>query len=62
GRIKLSYCNTENQIADVLTKPLKIDKFKDTRKMLNVFSMPLKIVKFKDTRKMLNVFSIESLN
>ncbi|CAJ2677657.1 unnamed protein product [Trifolium pratense] len=39
GRIKLSYCSTEKQIADVLTKPLKIDKFKDMRKMLNVFSM-----------------------
>ncbi|CAJ2660445.1 unnamed protein product [Trifolium pratense] len=39
GRIKLSYCKTEKQIADVLTKPLKIDKFKDMRKMLNVFSM-----------------------
>jgi hypothetical protein len=38
GRIKISYCKTEMQVADVLTKPLKIEKFKDMRKMLNVFS------------------------
>jgi peroxiredoxin family protein len=38
GRIKISYCKTEMQVADVLRKPLKIEKFKDMRKMLNVFS------------------------
>lgn len=33
GRITLSYCKTDDQAADVLTKPLKIEKFKDMRKM-----------------------------
>ncbi|MCH79928.1 reverse transcriptase [Trifolium medium] len=39
GKIKLSYCNTEFQMADVLTKQLKIDRFKDLRKMMNVQSL-----------------------
>jgi hypothetical protein len=39
GEIKLSYCNTNDQMADVLTKPLKIERFRDLRKMLNVQSL-----------------------
>ncbi|KAK2403406.1 putative mitochondrial protein [Trifolium repens] len=39
GRIKLVYCKTEEQIADVLTKPLKIDRFKAMRKLLNMYSL-----------------------
>jgi hypothetical protein len=39
GKIKMSYCNTNDQMADVLTKPLKIDRFKDLRRMLNVQSL-----------------------
>jgi hypothetical protein len=39
GKIKLSYCNTNIQMADVLTKPLKIDRFKDLRRMMNVQSL-----------------------
>jgi glutathionylspermidine synthase len=39
GKIKLSYCNTNSQMADVLTKPLKIDRFKDLRRMMNVQSL-----------------------
>ncbi|GAU48847.1 hypothetical protein TSUD_188320 [Trifolium subterraneum] len=35
---KLSYCKTEEHMVDVLKKPLKIEKFKDMRKMLNVFN------------------------
>ncbi|CAJ2667154.1 unnamed protein product [Trifolium pratense] len=34
GKIKMTYCNTEKQMADVLTKPLKIDRFKDLRRMM----------------------------
>ena len=39
GKIKLSYCNTNDQMADVLTKPLKIERFRDLRKMLNIQSL-----------------------
>jgi hypothetical protein len=39
GKIKLSYCNTNDQMADVLTKPLKIERFRDLRKILNVQSL-----------------------
>jgi hypothetical protein len=39
GRIKLVYCKTEDQIADVLTKPLKIERFKVMRKLLNMHSL-----------------------
>jgi hypothetical protein len=39
GKVKLSYCNTNDQMADVLTKPLKIERFRDLRKMLNVQSL-----------------------
>jgi hypothetical protein len=39
GKIKLVYCKTEAQVADVFTKPLKIQRFKDLRKMLNVQSL-----------------------
>ncbi|CAJ2665360.1 unnamed protein product [Trifolium pratense] len=39
GKIKMTYCNTEKQMADVLTKPLKIDRFKDLRRMMNVQSL-----------------------
>jgi hypothetical protein len=39
GKVKLVYCSTDVQIADALTKPLKIERFKDLRKMLNVQSL-----------------------
>jgi hypothetical protein len=39
GKIKLVYCKTEAQGADIFTKPLKIERFKDLRKMLNVQSL-----------------------
>jgi hypothetical protein len=32
GKIKPVYCNTEAQVADVLTRPLKIERFKDLKK------------------------------
>ncbi|KAK2451944.1 hypothetical protein QL285_010951 [Trifolium repens] len=39
GKIKLVYCKTEAQVADAFTKPLKIERFKDLKKMLNVQSL-----------------------
>lgn len=34
--IKLSYCNTEEQIADIMTKPLKLEQFEKLHDMLEV--------------------------
>ncbi|MCI32646.1 cationic amino acid transporter 1-like [Trifolium medium] len=39
GRLKLTHCKIEIQIADMLTKPLKIERFKDLRGMLKVTSL-----------------------
>lgn len=35
-KIKLQHCGTDLQIADVFTKPLKADRFKTLKKMMNV--------------------------
>lgn len=34
--VKLSYCKSEDQIADIMTKPLKLDRFEKLRGMLGV--------------------------
>ena len=34
--IELSHCNTQNQIADIMTKPLKLEQFLKLRNMLGV--------------------------
>lgn len=34
--VRLSYCSTENQIADIFTKPLKLVQFEKLRGMLGV--------------------------
>ncbi|GAU43236.1 hypothetical protein TSUD_241260 [Trifolium subterraneum] len=39
GNLKLTHCRTELQVADILTKPLKIERFKDLRGMLKVTSL-----------------------
>lgn len=39
GKIKLVYCKTDLQLADVLTKALKIEKFKEMRKLIGVTSL-----------------------
>lgn len=39
GIIELSYCNTQNQIADVMTKPLKLEHFEKLRGMLGVIDV-----------------------
>ena len=36
GKIEVKHCKTELQIADVMTKALKIDRFKMFRDMMNV--------------------------
>jgi len=38
--IKLEYCRSEDQIADILTKPLKIDVFIKLRDMLDMKVVP----------------------
>lgn len=36
GVVKLCYCPTEDQIADIFTKPLKLEQFLKLRRMLGV--------------------------
>jgi hypothetical protein len=36
GVIKLEFCGTKEQVADVMTKPLKLDQFQKLRQMLGV--------------------------
>jgi len=38
GTVKLKYCNTHNQIADIMTKPLKKEQFIKLREMLGLMS------------------------
>lgn len=38
---QVSYCNSKDQIADVLTKPLVADKFHHFQSSLNVVQIPL---------------------
>jgi len=38
GRIKLSQCNTQNQIADIMTKPLKLEQFVKIKSMLDMIA------------------------
>ena len=36
GVIELSYCNSQDQIADIMTKPIKLEQFEKLRGMLGV--------------------------
>ena len=36
GVVKLVHCGTSEQVADILTKPLKLDVFERLRKLLGV--------------------------
>ncbi|KAK9675528.1 hypothetical protein RND81_11G012900 [Saponaria officinalis] len=36
GIVNLSYCASENQVADIMTKPLKLEQFEKLRSMLRV--------------------------
>ncbi|KAG7598707.1 Zinc finger CCHC-type superfamily [Arabidopsis suecica] len=37
--VKLEYCATENQVADIFTKPLKLEQFEKLRAMLGMVSL-----------------------
>ncbi|XP_057452665.1 secreted RxLR effector protein 161-like [Lotus japonicus] len=39
GKIKIEYCPTDSQLADILTKGLKIEKFKEMRRLIGVTSL-----------------------
>ena len=39
GTINMFYCNSEDQVADILTKPLKLDVLVKLRRLLGVCSM-----------------------
>lgn len=39
GKLKLVYYNIELKVADVFTKPSKIERFKELREMLGVVSL-----------------------
>lgn len=41
GEIKLDYCDTKEQIADIMTKPVKLDMFRKLREMLGVRKLKL---------------------
>lgn len=36
GEVELVHCGTQEQVADLMTKPLKLDTFQKLRKMLGV--------------------------
>lgn len=38
--VKLVHCNTRNQVADIMTKPLKLDVFQKLRDQLGVCEVP----------------------
>lgn len=40
GILELAHCNSQNQIADIMTKPLKLEVYEKLRKLLGMCSMP----------------------
>ena len=38
-KLELEFCNSEDQVVDILTKPLKFIKFKELRDKLGVTSL-----------------------
>ena len=40
GAVELVYCGTQEQVADVMTKPLKLDVFQRLRCLLGVCQVP----------------------
>lgn len=40
GKVKLIHCGTQDQVADIMTKPLKLDTFKKLKKMMGIVEMP----------------------
>jgi len=37
--VRLSYCSSENQVADIMTIPLKFERFEKLRDMLGVMKI-----------------------
>lgn len=44
GTVELVYCNTQNQVADIMTKPLKLEMFEKLRELLDVFVARYKLI------------------
>lgn len=40
GKVELAYCGTKDQVADIMTKPLKLDVFVKLREPLGVCEVP----------------------
>jgi hypothetical protein len=40
GEIELIHCPSQDQVADIMTKPLKLDIFQKLRKLLGVCEIP----------------------
>ena len=38
GVVELKYCNSQEQVADLMTKPLKLEQFEKLRGMLGMVS------------------------
>ncbi|KAE9597103.1 putative RNA-directed DNA polymerase [Lupinus albus] len=36
GKINLKHCRTEIQVANVMTKPLKVERFRELMRLLNI--------------------------
>ncbi|KAE9620525.1 putative RNA-directed DNA polymerase [Lupinus albus] len=36
GVVKLIFCGTQEQLADIMTKPMKLDQFENLRRLLGV--------------------------
>lgn len=39
NKIELKFCKTEDQVANILTKPLKVDAFEKLRNMLGISAL-----------------------
>ena len=40
GTVELVYCSTQNQIADIMTEPLKLEVFETIREGLGMYRVP----------------------
>ena len=40
GKVKLIHCGTKDQLADIMTKPLKLETFVKLREMLGLVEVP----------------------
>lgn len=40
GKVKLIHCGTQDQLADIMTKPLKLDTFRKLKEEIGLIEMP----------------------